>query len=112
VLLTGCDLGQLRVWMPNVSAQACAVAHRLQRLVRPGMGFEPRPTTLGSHTILLNTFPQGHLATRQPPQFKGLMSLDRCRHAKLLTDTGDRKLWNLPVTRYRSPAMGRRVLPD
>jgi hypothetical protein len=40
------------------------------------------------------------------------MSLDRCRHAKLLTDTGDSKLWNLPVTRHRSPVMGRRVLPN
>jgi hypothetical protein len=40
------------------------------------------------------------------------MSLDRYRHAQLLTDTGCSKLWNLPVARYRSTAIGRRVLPN
>lgn len=40
------------------------------------------------------------------------MSLDRYRHVKLLTDTGDRKLGYLPVARHRSSAMGCRVLPD
>jgi hypothetical protein len=40
------------------------------------------------------------------------MSLDRYRYAKLLTDTGDRKFWNLPVAWHRSPTMGHRVLPD
>jgi hypothetical protein len=64
------------------------------------------------HTVLSDAFLHRLLQTRQPPQLKGAVYLDRCRHAKLLTDTGDRKLWNLPVTRYRSPAMGRRVLPD
>ena len=40
------------------------------------------------------------------------MFLDQYRHAKLFTDTGCSKLWNLLVARHRGPAIGRRVLPD
>ena len=64
--LTTLDIGS----HSNASAQACAVAHRLQRLVRRGMDCEPRPTTTGSHTRYpLTPFPgtPGNEATTTAP---------------------------------------------